>query len=122
MGKSIFWWAVIWIVIGAVVYAFVGKETPEVIYGVAAAAGISFIFMMKTLSEQWEGEIIEVKKENVFIPDDDGGDTEERLYAYVRLSNGKTKKIDAFKGYEVGNYLIKKRGEGAVKIYTTKPA
>lgn len=121
MSKALTWWAIIWIVIGAVVYAFVGQETPDVLYGVAVAAIISLFFLVKTLSEAWEGEIIEIKEESVYVSDDDGGSVEKQLKALVKLPNGKTKKIQAHKGYAVGNYLIKKKGEASVKVYEKKP-
>lgn len=121
MTKSLIWWAVIWLIIGIVVYAFVGQETPDVLYGVGLAAIISLAFLIKTMTEQWEGEIIEIKEEQVYVSDDDGGSVEKRLKAVVKLSTGKIKKIDAIKGYTVGNYLIKKRGEASVKVYETKP-
>lgn len=121
MTKALLWWAVIWLVVGAVVYAFVGQETPDVLLGIGLAAAISLFVIVKTMSEQWEGEIIEVKVEEKYVSDDDGGSFEKRLKALVRLSNGKIKKVDAIKGYDVGCYLVKKRGEASVKVFAKKP-
>ncbi|PJA15187.1 hypothetical protein COX64_01080 [Candidatus Dojkabacteria bacterium CG_4_10_14_0_2_um_filter_Dojkabacteria_WS6_41_15] len=73
------------------------------------------------LSEKYEGEIIEVKEETYYVSDDDGPSREKRLVAIIRTPNGKTKKLPAMKGYEVGNYLKKVRGEASVRILTKKP-
>lgn len=121
MSKYLLWWGIIWLLIGGIVYAFVGKETPDVIYGIALAAFISLIFLFKSLSEQYEGEIIEVKEESKYVSDDDGGSVEKTIVAIIQLPNGKTKKLQALKGYEVGNYIIKKKGEPSPKIYEKKP-
>ena len=121
MGKYLLWWLVGWTVIAGIVYVFFAKETPDVMYGVAVAAGISLLFLIKMLSEKYEGEIIEVKEETYYVSDDDGPSREKRLVAIIRTPNGKTKKLPAMKGYEVGNYLKKVRGEASVRILTKKP-
>jgi len=54
------------------------------------------------------------------VSDEDGGSHEKRLVAIIRKPNGKTKKLPAIKGYEVGNYIVKKRGEASPKLYTSK--
>lgn len=121
MGKYLLWWGIIWALIGGVVYAFVGKETPDVIYGIALAAFISLVFLFKMLAEQYEGVITEVKEESRYVSDDDGGSVQKTLYAYILMSNGKTKKVQAAPGYIVGNYIVKKKGEPSPKIYNKKP-
>jgi len=57
MTKYLLWWAIAWVVIGGIVYFFFAKETPDVLYGVALAAVISLLFLIKMLSEKYEGEI-----------------------------------------------------------------
>ena len=120
MGKYLLWWLVGWTVIAGIVYVFFAKETPDVMYGVAVAAGISLLFLIKMLSEKYEGEIIEVKEETYYVSDDDGPSREKRLVAIIRRPNGRTKKLQAMKGYEGGNYIVKKRGEASPKLYTSK--
>jgi hypothetical protein len=123
MTKYLISWAGIWLVVAAGFYIFVGKEEPEVLYGIAMAALISLFFLVKTLNDQWEGEIIELKTEEVYVSDDDdGGHTEKQLKAIVRFPNGKTKKISAQNGYVVGKYLVKKRGETGVECLDAKPS
>ena len=121
MTKYLLWWAAIWVIISIIVLMFSGEAGTETLLGVAVAAIISLIFLVKILTDQWEGEIIEVKKVSVYVSDDDGGRNEEKLVAIVQLPNGKKKKIDAINGYEVGNYIIKKKGETTPRVFDKKP-
>ena len=121
MTKYLLWWATAWILIGSIVYYFVGKETPDVIYGIAVAAGISLIFLIKMLLENYEGEIVEIKEEVYYVSDDDGPQKEKKVVAIICMPNGKTKKLQAMPGYAVGNYLKKVRGEASVRVLTKRP-
>jgi hypothetical protein len=83
--------------------------------GVGIAALISLFFLFKIMNENWSGEVVEVKKEDVYTPDDDGGETNTVEFAYIKLANGKTKKIRNM-GYQVGEKLEKRKGEASVRV------
>jgi hypothetical protein len=115
-GKFLVIWGVIWLVIAGVVYIFWGQKQPDIIYGVGLAAFISLVFMFKMLWEKWEGEIVELKTEKVAVNSGDDTIWEDVLFAKIKLKNGKTKKIRAARGMQIGDYLVKERGEGSYKI------
>jgi len=121
MRKHLITWAIIWLVVGIVVYLIAGQQYPDVVWGIALAAIISLGFMIKSLSEEYEGEIIEIKQEERYVSDDDGGSVEKFLVAILKQPNGTTKKLRALKGYQVGTYIIKKKGESVPKVYEKKP-
>lgn len=101
-------WAVVWIV----VYAFFAKiGYPNAAENVGGVAVISLVVMLIMLGKTWRGEVVEVKTEEKHYADDDGpGETVDIDYAYIKLTNGKTKKIPN-KGWKVGDKIEKKRGQ-----------
>lgn len=112
MKKYLLIWLVVWTVIALLVSAF---GYANALGGVGVAALISLFFLFKILADNWSGEVIEVKKEDVFTPDEDGGETNSVEFAFIKLDNGKTKKIQNM-GYKVGQKLEKKRGEAMIKV------
>lgn len=112
MKKSLLIWAIIWAVIAILVSAF---GYSNALGGIALAAFISLIFLIKTLSDNWVGEVVEIKKENIYVSDDDGGSTEIVEFVYIKLANGKTKKMRNM-GYVVGEKLEKRKGEATIRI------
>ena len=112
MKKSLLIWFFIWLIIAILVSVF---GYSEALGGIAFAALISLFFLVKTMTDSWSGEVVEIKKEDVYTPDDDGGDTETIEFAYLKLSNGKTKKIRN-SGYLVGEKLEKRKGEASIKV------
>lgn len=111
MKKYLLIWLIIWVLIAILISAF---GYADALGGVAVAALISLIFLFKMMNENWAGEVIEVKKEDVYTPDDDGGETETIEFAYIKLTNGKTKKMRNM-GYLVGEKLEKRKGEATVR-------
>lgn len=103
--------------IGAGLAIFVKDFKPEMLLGVAAAALFAWILTLKSLSEQWEGQIVDLRMERVRVRgDEDEPDTwEDVLFAYIRQPNGKVKKLRAARGWQVGDYLRKSRGETVVR-------
>ncbi|MGC9400412.1 MAG: hypothetical protein ACP5HM_14925 [Anaerolineae bacterium] len=120
-GKTLlylFLWAVIWTVIAVVVYLIWGREEPMVLGGVALAAVISLIAMLVNLSSRWAGQIVDIRMEQVRTTDEDGyTQTKNVRYAYIRRDNGKTKKMQAPRKWQVGDRLEKRRGEGQIRHY-----
>ncbi|MEA3308971.1 MAG: hypothetical protein U9Q70_05615 [Chloroflexota bacterium] len=111
-------WTVLWTVIAVVVFLVWGEEEPLVLAGVALAALISLVLMLIKLSSSWSGQIVDIRVEKVSTTDEDGyTQTEKVRYAYVRRDNGKTKKLQARRKWQVGDRLEKRRGEGKIRHY-----
>jgi hypothetical protein len=102
----------IWAAIIIVLYVVVaGIGYPNALENVLGLAVISLVVMLIMLNKHWKGEIVEVKMEKKHYADDDGpGETVDVEYAYVKLTNGKTKKIRNM-AWKVGDKLEKKRGQ-----------
>jgi hypothetical protein len=102
----------IWAGVNFVLYLIVSKigysNAGENVIGVAV---ISLVVMLIMLGKTWKGEITEIKTEEKHYADDDGpGETVDIEYAYIKLSNGKTKKIRNM-AWKVGDKIEKKRGQ-----------
>jgi hypothetical protein len=116
--RNLVLWAVIWAVVGVVVYLIWGRETPEVLLGIGLAALISLVLMLGSMASAWSGTIEDVRIEKVRRSDDEGYSyTENVRYAYVRRDNGKVKKTPAMPQWQVGDRLVKSRGESYVRHY-----
>lgn len=102
----------IWAAVFFVLYLFVsGIGYPNAKENVLGVAVICLFIMLKLLNKTWKGEVVEIKTEAKHYADDDGpGETVDIEYAYLKLINGKTKKIRN-KNWKVGNKLEKKRGQ-----------
>jgi hypothetical protein len=108
-------WGVSWMVIAVVVYLIWGREEPMVLGGVALAAVLSLILLLANLASHWSGQIIDIRMERDRVNDDEGDwHYETRRYAYIQRDNGKTKKLRAPKHWQVGDRLVKRRGEGQI--------
>jgi len=79
-------------------------------------AAVSFVLMLSQLLQHWEGTVQELKtvKETRSSGDDDWV-TEEVTYAFVKLTNGKLKKMRNG-GWKVGDHLKKEKGEMDVRV------
>jgi len=111
MKKYLSIWAIIWALVTLVII-FLGYQ--DALGGIALAALISLFFLFKTLYSAWSGTVTDIKTENVYVSDDDGGYTRSAEFAYIKLDNGKNKKT-ANLGWKVGDKLEKVRGETSVK-------
>jgi pSer/pThr/pTyr-binding forkhead associated (FHA) protein len=108
-------WFVFWTVISAVVYRFV-KE-PAAFAGVGLAALVSLILLLVNLSSHWQGQIVDLRSEQVRVTDSDGDSSfEMQQLAVIRLSSGRIRKLRALPGWQVGDWLEKRRGEGSVRV------
>jgi len=108
-------WAVLWAIIGAAVYYFFAEEYPEALLGVGVASLISLVFMLVTLSSHWEGQIVDIRTERVRVDDGEDWHYEKQTFAIIRRSSGRTKKVRAHRGWQVGDYLVKRRGESRIR-------
>lgn len=109
----IFWGIVL--VIGIIAVAAF-KAPVLVIPIILMVAAFSFILMMAQLLQQWEGTVQEIKviKETRSSGDDDYT-TENVTYAFIKLTNGKIKKVRSG-GWKVGDHLRKDKWEYNVKV------
>jgi hypothetical protein len=108
MKKYLLIWAganfILYLIVNGIGYPNAGEN----VIGVAV---ISLLIMLKLLGKTWKGEITEIKTEAKHYADDDGpGETVDIEYAYIKLSNGKTKKIRNM-AWKVGDKIEKKRGQ-----------
>jgi len=116
--RSLVLWAVIWAIIGVVVYLIWGREEPAVLLGIGLAALISLVLMLGSMASSWSGIIEELRVEEERTTDEEGySHTQHVRYAYVRRDNGKIKKTPAMPKWEVGDRLVKHRGETHVRHY-----
>ena len=109
-------WAAIWIVIAAIIYLVEGRDEPVALVGIGIAALLSLILMLVNLSDQWSGQVVDIRTERERARRDNGGWTDERVtYAYVRRDDGRVKRMRAMPGWEVGDRLVKRRGDSAIR-------
>jgi len=116
MGTYFFIWVISWLAIAALVRFVLEPEEPAALYGVALAAVISLIIMVKQLGETWAGDIVEIRTERVEVGDDEDSHLEDMDFAYIRLTDGKTKKMTALPDWKAGNHIEKRRGEGWFRV------
>jgi hypothetical protein len=101
----------IWALCSIVFYFVVEKsgylDGGNMAIGVAV---IALLIMLKFLGKTWSGVVTEIKTEEKYYSDEDGGgETKEIDYAYIKLTNGKIKKVQDL-GWKVGDKIEKKRG------------
>lgn len=123
-GKALLYllmWAVIWSVIGIGVFVIWGQDEPAGLLGVGLAALISLVFMLGSLSSAWSGTIEELRVKEERVTDDEGNSYVQHVrYAYVRQDNGKIKKTPAMPKWQVGDRLVKQRGEAHIRHYPAR--
>jgi hypothetical protein len=101
--------------IGAALAIFVKDFEPVMLLGVAFAAVISWMFTLRTLTDAWEGAIVELRMIRERSGSDDDDDWENVLYAFIRQPNGKIKKQRADPKWNVGDLLQKRKGETHIR-------
>lgn len=112
-------WFVAWLVIAAAVFIFIGQKEPMVLVGVGAAAFFSLVLMLISLSSSWSGTIVDIRMERVRVSsnDEDYDRYDDVRFAYVRRANGRTKRMRAMPNWQVGDRLVKRRGEAQIRRY-----
>jgi hypothetical protein len=107
-------WGVIFAIGLIAVAAF--KAPAMVLIVIPVVAAFSFALMMGQMLQQWEGTVQEIKTEKeTRSSGEDDWVTEEVTYAYVKLTNGKIKKVRSG-GWKVGDHLKKEKGDMNVKV------
>jgi len=108
--QNVLIWGIAFIIIAVAAYLLGGQQA-EILYGVALAAGISALIMFFRMIQTYEGRITNIRTEESTTYDDDGYATTNRTtYAYLQCPNGKTKRVHAHRGWQVGDYVVKRRG------------
>lgn len=108
---------IIFAVIGIIV--FVASDfNYEALLGVGLAAVISIIIITLQKSSQWSGTIEKIYEKRVNVGGDEEGNafSEKRLFANIRLDNGRRKNLEALSNWQVGDRLIKKRGRTTIDL------
>ena len=92
-------------------------ERSNTLGGLGLIAIVALFYVLKSLNSHWSGTITEIKTVKKFQSDDiTGGETYDVDYAYVKLDNGKTKKIKSKNDWKVGLKLEKRRGEADIRV------
>jgi hypothetical protein len=110
-------WFVLFAILAAAVYLF--TKEPLAAAGVGLAALLSLVFMVRSLSESWSGQIVDIRTERVYVPGDEDspGEWEEQVFAYVQQpGRHQLRKIRAMGGWQVGDWLEKRRGETHIRV------
>ena len=103
-----------WVIV-FIIASIISKGNSNVMFGIGLAAFISFIMMMYQLLQQWEGKVQEIK---TFAERRKSGNkwiTENVTYAFIKLTDGKIKKVRSG-GWKVGGHLKKEKWEMNVKV------
>ena len=106
---------VIFALIGAALAIFVKDFEPVMLLGVALAAFISWFLALRSLTDAWEGTIVELRVVRERSGSDEDDDWKDVLYAFIRQPNGKVKKQRAQQDWRVGDYLQKRKGETHIR-------
>lgn len=114
--RGFFIWLVCWCIIVAGVYLFYGSshpdEFPDLLLGLAAAAGLSLLLMLWSFRGSWKGQVVEVKVVSEQTQDDI---YEDVRYVFIRQVNGKMRRERAMPTWQVGDWLEKRQGENWVR-------
>lgn len=102
--------ALFWLAIILLGWIFGGEDLA---IGLLIAGIISYTIMYFTLKSSWEGKIYQIKTEQVAqsgTTEDDHIHYKSVNYAYIKLENGKTKKIQTRPNWRVGDKIKKEKG------------
>ncbi len=106
---------IFWCVVIVIGWIFGGNNLA---LGLFVAAIMSFALVYFSLNSSWEGTVEKIRSENVYDdPQADNHNFKVVDYAYVRLSNGRLKKMHLYPDWKVGDKLRKEKGKfGPEKI------
>jgi hypothetical protein len=110
-------WFVIFSIIALAVYLY--TREPLAPAGVGLAALLSLIFMVRSLSESWYGQIVDIRTERVYVPGDEDspGEWEDQEFAYIQQPGRRNaRKMRTMGGWQVGDWLEKRRGETHIRV------
>jgi len=116
VGLSLLFWF-IGFSAAAVIFYLIAKDT-QVILVVGIVAAISLILILINAASAWEGRIYDIRTTRERHRDSDGNyETRTVTYAYIEQPDGKTKKVKAGGGWQIGDYVQKRRGETTPRLF-----
>jgi hypothetical protein len=119
MKKIFTWYFAIFAVLTVLILIMVPDpaEKSNTLGGLGIAAVVALFYILKSLNSHWSGTVVEIKTKKIYQADDDGhGESYDVDYAYIKLSNGKTKKVKSKPGWKVGDKLEKRRGQADIRV------
>lgn len=117
LGVSLIIWFIIFVVIAVIIGIITKGAEPLIFVGIGVAALISLIIILVNAGSAWEGQIVDIRTHTEHYYDSDGDRRTRRVtYAYLRQPNGNTKRIHCGLGYQVGDYVVKRKGETTPRL------
>jgi len=124
--KSVFGQSIKYLFITLIIFGIIGvviviaskgqASAGQVFAGVGVAALLSWLFTIRSLSQSWEGQVVDVRVVRERHRDSEGDvDYEDVRYATIRQPSGKMRRERALADWQVGNYLRKAKGENWVR-------
>jgi hypothetical protein len=106
---------IFWILVGFGILIW-GENNPLLVFVLSVIALITLIMTRLSFSKSWEGQIVDVRTEQVRVEDGpEAWHNETQQMAYIRLSNGETHKERLQEGWEIGDWLTKQRGDAKIR-------
>jgi len=103
-------WLIVFSILAVIIY-LVSDQMIEAVYGVGLAAAISALIMFFRMIKAYQGRITDIRTVESTSYDEDGERQVRRItYAYLLQPDGKTKRVQANRGWEIGDYIVKQRG------------
>lgn len=110
IGVVIFWSLV---GIGILIW---GENNPLLVFVLSVIALITLIMTRLSFSKAWEGKIVDIRTEQVRVEDGpEAWHNETQRMAYIRLPNGEPHKERLQDGWEIGDWLVKQRGDAKIR-------
>ena len=105
-----------WLVLLALGFIFGGAGVG---FGLLLACVISLLIWQFQVNTSWEGVVEAIKTERVSSGAVDEGHHEFRdvVYAHIKLSSGKNKKVRAYPGWKAGDKIRKAKGSFGPEKY-----
>lgn len=115
LGVTLIIWFVIFLVVAVV--AFIISKDPMVVLIIGFIALISLVFILASAASAWEGEVVDIRTETRRVRNSRGHySTQVVRYAIIRQPNGQIKKISSSGNWNIGDYVVKRRGEMSPRI------
>jgi len=108
-------WAVVFVAVGVGLYIAVGRQQPLVLVAVGIVGLISLVSMLFSLSSHWQGQVVDIRSERVRVRHGDHAHYQQQTFAYIRQSDGRTRKVRAARDWQVGMWLEKRKGD--MRVY-----
>ncbi len=102
----------VWGLISAALYIWMKPFESKTVLALGVVAGLLLIMTLFSLFEEWEGELVDFRQVRERQRTSSGGyRTRTVTYAFIQTAQGKMKKLRPKRGWAVGNYFVKRKGE-----------